>query len=94
MIADCVDADPRATAKTYRNAAMRDLVIGGLSFAAGVVITVIAFTSASPDGRFVVMTGLIFVGLFEIIRGIYYLGQAAKHDRAGAETSKFRRQWL
>jgi hypothetical protein len=81
LVADCADADPAATAAAFKAKAKRDLLIGGGSFLLGVVITCLSFMFPSSNGKFVMMTGLIFVGLLEIGRGIYFANKASQLGR-------------
>jgi hypothetical protein len=72
MIEDCIGMDPSGTAASFRSKAIRDLLIGTGSFLVGVMLTCAGFFFAAPDGKFLVMTGFIVVGLVEIVRGIYF----------------------
>lgn len=78
LIEDCLDEAPRAAAAAMDRKANRDLLIGGGSLLLGLVITVATFALAAPGGTFVVMTGLLVIGAIEIVRGIYWKGQAGK----------------
>jgi hypothetical protein len=86
LIEDCEDADPAATAASYRSKAWRDLLIGTGSFLLGSIVTCLSFALAEPNGKFIALTGFIVVGLVEIVRGIYFalkasqLRQAAERD--------------
>jgi len=81
LVEDCSEADPEATAAAYRSKATRDLLIGTGSFVLGVIVTCGSFFLAAPNGKFVVMGGLLGVGLFEIVRGIYFAIKASEHSR-------------
>ena len=81
LIEDCADTDPEATAAAYWKKAIRDLLIGGGSFLLGMIITCASFFIAAPDEKFYVMTGLLLVGLVEIIRGIYYAIKSNQYSR-------------
>jgi hypothetical protein len=85
LVEDCADADPAATAAAFKAKAKRDLLIGGGSFLLGVILTCLSFMFASSNGKFLVMTGFLFVGLFEIGRGIYFANKASQFRRAGED---------
>jgi len=84
LIEECMHDAPRATAKTYWKAALRDLLIGGGSFLLGVIITCASILFTAPDGKFLVTTGLLVVGVIEIARGIYYAIRASQCGRRRA----------
>jgi hypothetical protein len=78
LVEDCIEADPEAAAAAYTSKAIRDLLIGGGSVVLGLIVTAASFIFAAPDGKFYVMTGLLGVGLVEIIRGIYFSIKASR----------------
>jgi hypothetical protein len=84
LVEDCADANPAATAAAFRAKAKRDLLVGAGSFILGVVLTCLSFMFASSNGKFMVTTGLLLVGLFEIGRGIYFANKAS-HYRQKAD---------
>src|SRR5262249_10470614 len=79
-----VDA-PQATANAYWKAALRDALIGGGSFMLGITITCASFLFAAPDGKFLVTTGLIVVGLIELGRAAYYAIRAMQCSRPAVD---------
>jgi len=78
LIDDCLHANPEAASAAMRRKGIRDLIIGSVAFLLGIGITVWTFVSAPPGGTYYVMTGLIVVGIFEIIRGIYWMAKAGE----------------
>jgi hypothetical protein len=91
LIEECALDAPRATAKAYRKAALRDLLIGGGSFLLGAIVTCASFLFAAPDGKFLVATGLLVVGVVEIARGTYYAIRASQYGRPKAAAK--RKDW-
>ncbi len=81
LLEECRDEDPGATAAVIRHKATRDLLIGGGALLLGVVVTAVSFATAAPGGTFLVMTGLLGVGVFKIIRGIYGMAKAGNQAR-------------
>lgn len=77
LVEQCLYRDPEQAARTMRGKAVRDLAIGGGSFVLGCCITAGTFLAAGPKGTFYITTGLLVVGLIEIIAGSF--GCCAPH---------------
>lgn len=82
LLGETVSQNPDATAASFDKKANRDLLIGGGSMLLGIVITAWSFLAAAPGGTFTVTTGLLGVGLVEIIRGIYFKSKASESKRS------------
>jgi hypothetical protein len=81
LVEASLNRNPRAAAAALDRKANRDLLIGGGSMLLGLVITVWSFIAAGPGGTFVVTTGLLVVGLIEVIRGIYFKSKAGERKQ-------------
>lgn len=72
----------------YRSG-MRDLLIGGGSLVLGIILSVISFNLAAPGGSYWVMTGLIGVGIIEILRGISNLTKSDNLRRMASSQESY-----
>lgn len=59
-----------AQARVARDAAVRNVWIGGLICIVGIVVTAVSYSAASGGGRYVVAWGAVIFGGFRFIRGI------------------------
>lgn len=78
LIQDCLSRHPVEAAAAMRQKGKRDLLIGGGALLLGGAITAVSFSATSANGKFMVMTGLLAVGVFEILRGVYWMVKASK----------------
>jgi hypothetical protein len=59
----------------WRAIAVRNMVIGALSFCGGIAVTVGTFIMAPPTGVFIVAWGAILFGAVQFIRGVLQYGK-------------------
>jgi VIT1/CCC1 family predicted Fe2+/Mn2+ transporter len=53
--------------------ARRNMVVGGISFLAGVLITIVTYAAAADGGTFVVAWGAILFGAIQFFKGLVQL---------------------
>lgn len=58
---------------------MRNIIVGGLFFVGGIIVTAVTYTSASEGGSYVVAWGAIIFGGIQMVRGFFQLG-TEDHD--------------
>jgi len=66
------DAQPAAT--PAKASPQRDMLVGGLWLAGGLIVTLVSYSSASGGGRYVITTGAIAYGLVRVVRGMMKMG--------------------
>lgn len=54
------------------------MLFGAGALLLGGAITAVSFSATSANGKFVVMTGILAVGVFEVLRGTYWMVKASK----------------
>jgi TonB family protein len=70
--------------------AQRDIVIGGLFFFGGLIITFVTYSAAEGGGSYVVTWGAIAFGLFQMVRGFMALaGSGGGDDEVHYEGQRF-----
>ena len=52
---------------------LRNMAVGGIVCAIGVLVTVGTYSAASPGGHYVVAWGAIVVGGFQFLKGLFQL---------------------
>jgi len=60
----------RLRAEAVNNAAKRTMIIGGLVFVVGSIVTISTYTSASGGGTYVIAWGAIIFGAIQFFRGL------------------------